>query len=63
MKGDHSDQSFMAFPKLREMVTDPNNFVHKRFVNQGLEESLKSIEDFHKETIQLFTERLSVVVE
>jgi hypothetical protein len=63
MKGDHSGESFMAFPKLRGIVTNPSSFVHKRFVDQGLENSLESIENFHKETIRLFTERLSVVVE
>jgi hypothetical protein len=53
----------MAFPKLRAMVTDPNHFVHKHFVDQGLENSLESIENFQKEALRSFKERLSIVVE
>jgi hypothetical protein len=45
------------------MVTHPNHFMHKHFVDQGLENSLESIENFHMETIRSLTERLSVLVE
>jgi hypothetical protein len=33
LNGEHSDPSFMAFPKLRAIVTDPNNFLHKHFAD------------------------------